>query len=83
MLVPIGTALFMLSIIGGILGHRCALAVAGTVPRALVGITLDLFRACFFVGPGCYIIGRLRNTRWREEHERNTNPSQTPPVDDP
>ena len=76
-LTDVGVVLVMVSIVGGILGSRCAAALSGAVPSLLIGMTIDLARACFIVGPGCYLIGRLRNSRWRREHEAAVRNSQS------
>ena len=44
--------------------------------RVLLAILSDIFAACFFVSIGCFIIGGMRNRRWRKEAELQKSPPQ-------
>ena len=48
---------------------RASQAAAQYGPRVILAILSDSFRACFFVAIGCFIIGAMRNRRWRKEAE--------------
>ena len=44
-----------------------AAAELNGVARSVTFLATDLFRAAFFVGVACLIIGGLRNRRWKRE----------------
>jgi hypothetical protein len=43
--------------------------------RLLFAILADVSVAFFFVAIACFVIGALRNRRWRKEAERANSPS--------
>jgi hypothetical protein len=68
-LVPVGVVLLLL----GLLIPRPLDTMAQQMPddglKGLAFILTDVFRLCFFVGVACWIIGALRNRRWKKSAE--------------
>jgi hypothetical protein len=65
-LVPVGAALVALAYIAPLPLSRAAMEMGG-LARSLALIATDVFRAGFFIGIACLVIGGLRNRRWRRE----------------
>jgi hypothetical protein len=68
-LVSVGGVLVALAFLVPRPLHAAAAEMAPGVLRSAASIATDVFRAGFFVGIGCAVIGALRNRRWRREAE--------------
>jgi hypothetical protein len=68
-LLLVGTVLVLMAVVI----PRPLMTLAEQTPpgllRPIALIFTDVFRLCFFAGLGCWIIGALRNRRWRKEAE--------------
>ncbi len=72
-LVPVGQVLVLVSL-GSSFVWRIAQRLEEGTLRGLAFIFTDLLRLAFFVGVTCWIIGALRNRRWKKEAQRHPPP---------